>query len=231
MAASLIRFDDKHIFAAQLVMVDNRVLNGFIHNMGKHTILDIRGHLQAVGFLHVSSMSGGCKPDLQLISALVERRRPETHTFHIPCGECTITLEDTTLQLGLSVDGTIITRFRIVLDKVTLYRSLLGKVPSKFEGDQISMNWFKANFDELLEDRTEEVIQQYDRAYIMRLIGGILMLEKSQNLMHVRWLRHVVDFNDRGKLSWGFFVLSTLYREMCQATNLRSTSIDGSRLL
>ncbi|MBA0638464.1 hypothetical protein Godav_022268, partial [Gossypium davidsonii] len=41
--------------------------------MGKHAILEIHGHLQAVGFLHASSMSRGCKPDLQLISALVER--------------------------------------------------------------------------------------------------------------------------------------------------------------
>ncbi|MFQ6631438.1 hypothetical protein Gotur_008869, partial [Gossypium turneri] len=36
--------------------------------------------------------------------------RPETHTFHLPCGECTITLEHMQLQLGLSVDGSTLTR-------------------------------------------------------------------------------------------------------------------------
>ncbi|MBA0635440.1 hypothetical protein Godav_025145 [Gossypium davidsonii] len=41
--------------------------------MRKPVILEIRGHLQAVGFLHVSRMSQGCKLDLQLISALMER--------------------------------------------------------------------------------------------------------------------------------------------------------------
>ncbi|MBA0813521.1 hypothetical protein Gohar_027366 [Gossypium harknessii] len=87
MTTSLIRFDDKHIFATQLAM-------GFIHNMGKPMILEIRGHLQAAGFLHASRMSRGCKLDLQLISVLVERWRCRTHTFHIPCNECTITLED-----------------------------------------------------------------------------------------------------------------------------------------
>ncbi|KAK5819589.1 hypothetical protein PVK06_024602 [Gossypium arboreum] len=88
----------------------------------------ICGHLQAVGFLHASHMSEGCKLDLQLISALVERWRPETHTFQLLCGECTITLEGIALQLGLPVDGLVITRSGIVSNKVTLCRSLLGKV-------------------------------------------------------------------------------------------------------
>ncbi|MBA0626034.1 hypothetical protein Godav_003767, partial [Gossypium davidsonii] len=41
--------------------------------MGKPVILEIRGHLQAVGILHASRMPKGCKLDLALISALVER--------------------------------------------------------------------------------------------------------------------------------------------------------------
>ncbi|KAH1039170.1 hypothetical protein J1N35_040913 [Gossypium stocksii] len=96
------------------------------------------------------------------------------------------------------------------------------------------MNWLKDNFDELPkdpEDRTEEVIQQYAQAYIMKLISGILIPEKSRNLVQTRWLLHLMDFNDYGKLSWGSVVLSMLYREMCWATNSRSASIDGYLLL
>ncbi|KAK5832072.1 hypothetical protein PVK06_015872 [Gossypium arboreum] len=44
-----------------------------------------------------------------LISALVERWRPETHTFHLPCGKCIITLEDVAVQLGLPIDGNMVT--------------------------------------------------------------------------------------------------------------------------
>jgi len=37
------------------------------------------------------------KIDRHLVTTLVERWRPETHTFHLPIGECTITLEDVAL--------------------------------------------------------------------------------------------------------------------------------------
>ncbi|KAH1065110.1 hypothetical protein J1N35_030097 [Gossypium stocksii] len=58
MTAFLIRFNDKYISIAQLARVDSRVLEGFIHNIGKHVIPKIRRHLQVVGFLHASRMSG-----------------------------------------------------------------------------------------------------------------------------------------------------------------------------
>jgi len=45
------------------------------------------------------------KVDHALVTSLVERWRPETHTFNFPSGECTITLQDISLQLGLNVDG------------------------------------------------------------------------------------------------------------------------------
>ncbi|KAF1870722.1 hypothetical protein Lal_00026432 [Lupinus albus] len=40
--------------------------------------------------------------DPTLITALVERWRSETHNFHLPCGECTITLKDVLLQIGMA---------------------------------------------------------------------------------------------------------------------------------
>ncbi|RYR75054.1 hypothetical protein Ahy_A02g009759 isoform E [Arachis hypogaea] len=43
--------------------------------------------------------------DWSLASALIERWQPEFHTFHLPCGEMTITLQDVAYQLELRIDG------------------------------------------------------------------------------------------------------------------------------
>ena len=65
----------------------------------------IENYLPEAGFWHVATIGRGCKLDPKLISELIESWRPETHIFHLSCGECTITLEDVQLQLGLPVDG------------------------------------------------------------------------------------------------------------------------------
>ncbi|KAK9997867.1 hypothetical protein SO802_017470 [Lithocarpus litseifolius] len=51
-----------------------------------------------------------------LISALVERWRPETHTFHLPHGEMSITLEDVEVILGLPIDGEVLVGPTTVVD-------------------------------------------------------------------------------------------------------------------
>lgn len=57
---------------------------------------------------------------------LVERWRPETHMFHLPCWEVSIKLQNVVVQLELSIDGDAMTGRGKLVDP---YERLLGKVP------------------------------------------------------------------------------------------------------
>jgi hypothetical protein len=37
------------------------------------------------------------------ITAMMDRWRPKTHSFHLTCGEMMVTLEDVTMILGLPI--------------------------------------------------------------------------------------------------------------------------------
>ncbi|XP_016445125.2 serine/threonine-protein phosphatase 7 long form homolog [Nicotiana tabacum] len=60
--------------------------------------------LQNMGFYRIIEIDR-LQLDWSLITALIERWRPETHTFHLPIGEDTITLQNLEVLYGLPVDG------------------------------------------------------------------------------------------------------------------------------
>ena len=69
--------------------------------------------------------------DHALITALVERWRSKTNTFHLPCGEATVTLEDVAYIYGLPIDGPAVTGKALYNtgDTAKLCKDLLQKVP------------------------------------------------------------------------------------------------------
>ena len=66
--------------------------------------------------------------DWPLITCLVERWRPETHTFYVPVGEMMIMLQDVAIILGLRIDGLAVTG-TCVFDVAELCGELLGITP------------------------------------------------------------------------------------------------------
>ncbi|QHO20287.1 uncharacterized protein DS421_11g336650 [Arachis hypogaea] len=64
--------------------------------------------VRATEFYHVSQI-GVIQGQLALVTALVERWHPDTYTFHLPTGECAVTLEDMALILGIPINGLPVT--------------------------------------------------------------------------------------------------------------------------
>ena len=66
-----------------------------------------------------------------LILALVERWRPETHTFHLPHGEISITLQDVEVIYELPIEGEVLVGPTAMVDGnwSQLCMELLGFTP------------------------------------------------------------------------------------------------------
>ncbi|KAF1864589.1 hypothetical protein Lal_00039218, partial [Lupinus albus] len=145
--------------------------------------------------------------------------RPETHTFHLPHGECTITLEDVSLQIrvnGLPIVGPT------YFDWNEICEELLGKVlgdEQDMKGYELKLTWLFDNFETLTPRPT--------KARILYMIGGELLPDKSNNRVHLMYLPLLRDLTRVHRYSWGSACLATLYREMCRATKPNAKGMGG----
>uniref|UniRef100_A0A2N9EVS4 Aminotransferase-like plant mobile domain-containing protein n=1 Tax=Fagus sylvatica TaxID=28930 RepID=A0A2N9EVS4_FAGSY len=163
----------------------------------------IVSYLRRVGFYGLSRLPF-IKLDWHLITALVERWRPETHTFHLPSGEMTITLEDVSIQLGLPVDGLPVTRLTDLKWRELCIRLLGVDPPSpQLSGSRLSLNWLAQQFPPLATDADDVTVERYARMYILQLMGGSIFADKSQDKVHLMFLTLLEDFDVAGKYSWG----------------------------
>ncbi|QHO55966.1 uncharacterized protein DS421_3g69610 [Arachis hypogaea] len=114
-------------------------------------------YLRRAGFYYASLIKR-FEYDNPMISALVERWRPETHTFHLPWGECTITLEDVTMQVGLPIDGEPVSgtlRSWSKFHQRDIWQwceELLGEVPDGHVGTtkyNIKLKWLRSRLQQM----------------------------------------------------------------------------------
>src|SRR5262249_13835825 len=142
-------------------------------------------YLLQAGFYGVTRV-GFFQLDWALITALVERWRPETHTFHLPQGECTITLQDVEIQFGLPVDGRAVTGSSAE-NWEDICQELLGVTPPALaiKGSRLSLTWLCEEFAELPAEANDLMVRQYTRAFILQLMGGCLFTDKSSSYVHL----------------------------------------------
>jgi hypothetical protein len=164
-------------------------------------------YMHRAGFLSLARLVNIGLPimDSGALTALVDRWRPETHTFHLPCGEMTVTLQDVAMILGLPVDGHPVCG----LVRPQGWRDIVGDMlgirppePGPDERDNkptgVRSGWFSENFSECPEDANEGMVQRYARAWMM------------VPLLNLPW-------DAIGTYSWGSATLAWLYRALCDA--------------
>ncbi|XP_050876535.1 protein MAIN-LIKE 2-like [Lathyrus oleraceus] len=189
-------------------------------------------YLEQTGFAKVEKISS-LKIDFKLVVALLERWRPETHTFHLPTGEFTITLEDVSMLLSLRINGKPVNGPTNVTNDVYMDNLGVELTASDKNGASVKIVWLEALLTELKNNSspTEAENILHAKVYILLLIATFLMSDKSHNLLHSSWLPLVGDLEKCNTYSWNSACLETSYRHMFKAAQKGVKSIGGCVVL
>ncbi|CAN0906910.1 Serine/threonine-protein phosphatase 7 long form homolog [Linum grandiflorum] len=150
----------------------------------------------------------------------MEHWRSETNTFHMYHGECTITLQDVVHLTGLPVtDDALYVEYEKDTNWAAIVEEVLGKSPGgHLKGDRrVKMGWLHDHFYSCTDvaDDDETQLLQYARAYMLSIIGGFMLPDKSSAYMHCKY---ILAFRERRPFAWGAAVLSWMYRELGRVT-------------
>ncbi|XP_057733938.1 serine/threonine-protein phosphatase 7 long form homolog [Arachis stenosperma] len=189
----------------------------------------VENYLRATGFYHVSKI-GIIRGFHPLLAALVERWRPETHTFVMPVGEITVTLEDVAYIFGLPIDGEAVSGWTDSSADFVRSQSyaIFGREPevSSSSKSYIKLAWVRRVRDAEPLD-TEDSIRRYVRCHIFYLLGSTLFADKSTAYAHAKYLPLLRDFDRIHTYSWGSACLAHLYRALCRASRFDTKEMDG----
>ncbi|CAM0950811.1 unnamed protein product [Alopecurus aequalis] len=193
-----------------------------------------RPYLRDAGLLGLSQICQKMPQlDKALITALVERWRPETHSFHLASGEMTVTLQDVAMLFALPIDGRPVCS-TTDHDYGQMVVDCLGhdpRGPSMPGKSFLHYKWLKKHFYELPEGADDQTVQRHVRAYILSLLCGVLFPDGTGR-MSLIYLPLIADLSLVGTYSWGSAALAFLYRALCSvASSHNIKNIGGSLLL
>ncbi|XP_070022409.1 serine/threonine-protein phosphatase 7 long form homolog [Nicotiana sylvestris] len=170
---------------------------------GDHRVLHERvvHRLQATGFYRIIE-SSRIQVDWALITALIELWRPEMHTFHLPIGEATVTLQDVEVLYGLPVDGIAVSlpiamRYMSRDHYLDMLHQLTGFRPQ----------------DEATSSGASRLALTPIRQHLELLHPDITDDTEEEHITHY--------------MSWGAAVLGYMYRQICRASMATQRDVCG----
>ncbi|MFQ6626915.1 hypothetical protein Gotur_004822, partial [Gossypium turneri] len=140
-------------------------------------------------------------------------------------------LPDVSLQLGLSIDGNAVTGVSSISRPATFCYELLGRSQSEGKFTSLRFSWLKANFQHLPSTANEWEVMQAVRAYIMHLIGGVLMPDANTSTVHLMYSPLLSNLHNTRSYSWGSAVLAMLYCELYRTIDLSAMDIGRCLIL
>ncbi|WVZ50356.1 hypothetical protein U9M48_001615 [Paspalum notatum var. saurae] len=196
-------------------------------------------YIQEAGLLDLAwVVTSGLPPlDPALLTALVDRWRPETHTFHLPCGEMTITLQDTAMLLGLPMAGSpVIDR----LEPTAWHGQVLALFgiapPDRQPGDRrtwtfdVTTGWLRDHFRACPPDATPLQVERHARAWLWYLLACFLLPDSSGDTVSSTMLPILArPCAAIATYSWASCTLAHMYRQLCDGCRRRerTSSIGG----
>ncbi|KAK1610711.1 hypothetical protein QYE76_034384 [Lolium multiflorum] len=175
--------------------------------------------IQPTGLMPFISLvsRGGPHMNPSALTALVDRWRPETHTFHLRAGEMAPTLQDVSMILGLPIQGeplcmnTASDGWRQQMEVLIGRAPPLPTEPKKRAPAGASFEWIRTNFGECPEEADEDTRRTYARVYLWYMISRTLFPDSGGKLAHWCWLKALTVLDSRW--SWGTAALAYLYRQ------------------
>ena len=178
-------------------------------------------YIERLGLLPFIQLVSRSTPNLNppAITALVDRWRPETHTFHLRTGEMTVTLQDVSMIFGLPIEGKPLCMSTDSEGWRAQMEALIGMAPEESEDkskDRVPAGatyvWIVQNFSHCPVDADDDVIQAYARVYVWYVISRTLFADSGGITAQWMWLKALTIFDS--EWSWGSAALAYLYRQV-----------------
>ena len=231
-------------------VLDRDVHGTFKVQRSDHACFNGAEHPRVQQMLEVAGFIGPYKAwwtrlDHALVTALVERWRAETHTFHLTVGEATVTLQDVGVLWGLPVvgrpipllpewgsAGEAVERLQTLCGVENAHTLVLRHHSRYCISSRALRELVEGGRADFPGDPSDLQAEQRARLWILLLLHGHLFSDSKGTYVQLSWLRLLQDLAQTRQYNWGAGMLAFLYRQldMCVSGD-RSYCLGGTSLL